>query len=225
MKLSILENLPTISILDLCKQMANFSKKGVNSSSLPKLELLLYNGISITGRIINFQENSNKTYIWIENNIDIPEKINVLLLDMNQIIGISILDYETYQTCVELSKPKEIVGLLELRRKKKSIEELLEKLLSKLFPIEINIDTLLDEERSLIFNSLNMISGIFEEILNDEIGKSIFIDKVNSIEIKIANTDEVILSNGVLTVIFMKNNFQLHTKQREVFKSKMEEAF
>ncbi|NHN26631.1 hypothetical protein FIA58_013175 [Flavobacterium jejuense] len=225
MKLSFIENLPTTSTLELCKQMANFAKKVVDSSSLPKLELLLHNGTFITGRIINFHENANKQYIWIENNIDIPEKINVFLLEVNQIIGISILDYDAYQTGVELVKPIEIIGVLELKRKKKSIEELLEKLFAKPIIVSVDIDNLYEENRSIIYKNLSFIATALQEILSDEISKSVVNEKVNIIQVNILDRIEVTLSNEILFVSIKKDNTQTSANQIKILKEKIESVF
>ena len=225
MKLSFLNDLPVSSTIELCKEAANFAKKADNSSSLPKLELLLYNGTSVTGKIVDFQDKSGKSYIWIENNIDIPQKISLLLLDISQIIGINIMDFEVYQICREGNKPLEIIGTLELKRKKKSTEELLEKLLSKAIVINFDVDTLKEEDRAILYKNLSLITTTFQEILSDEMSKSSIKEKISEIEITIEEHISVVLNKEILSIAIQKSNRQTIANQVKILQEKIENVF
>jgi hypothetical protein len=220
---SFINDLPTTSIVDLCKQIANFAPNLIDSSSLPKLELLLHNGICISGRIIKFQETASGKNIWIDNSSSANDKKSLLFLDVNQIIGITILDFDCYQIANESSNTELIsTGVLELKRKNKATEELLESLTTKPIPINTHIDTLTDEERSVIAKGLELIAKVFGEILCDEMSKTIVKNQFEAIEIKISDNENVTFNNGILTVYVKKNRTQTTTKQIEMFKEKIE---
>lgn len=225
MELSLIKELPTISISDLCRQLTNFSKTTVDSSSLPRLELLLYNGTLIVGRILDFQEISGKPYIWIENNIDIPVKIGVLFLEVNQIIGINIIDFESYLRYKELSKPVEIIGALELKRKKKSTEELIESLLGKPILINLDMNNLMEEDRAVIYKNLSFITTSLQEILSDETSKSIISQSLRAIEIKISDCLEVTLNEGILSITVQNKTFETTSNLIVILKEKIESIF
>lgn len=225
MKLSFLNDLPVSSTIELCKEAANFVKKADKSSSLPKLELLLYNGTSVTGKIVDFQDKSGKSYIWIENNIDIPQKISLLLLDVSQIIGINITDFEVYQICREGNKTLEIIGNLELKRKKKSTEELLEKLLSKAIVINFDVDTLKEEDRAILYKNLSLITTTFQEILTDEMSKSIISQGLRAIDIKISDALEIRLNEGILLISIQSKSLETSSNQIVLLKEMIEKAF
>lgn len=225
MELSLIKELPTISISDLCRQLTNFSKTIVDSSSLPRLELLLHNGTLIVGRILDFQEILGKQYIWIENNIDIPVKIGVLFLEVNQIIGINIIDFESYLRYKELSKPVEIIGALELKRKKKSTEELIESLLGKPILINLDIDNLMEEDRAVIYKNLSLIDTAFQEILSDEMSKTVVKEKVGEIEVKISDRIAVILNDEILSISIQNKNIETTANQIKILKEKIESIF
>lgn len=225
MKLSLVQNLPVTSPRELCEEIANFVKKEEDSFSLPKLELLLQTGTSIRGKIINLQEKGSKHYVWIENNMDLSEKISILLLDVSQIIGINILDFESYQTSAELAKPIVIIGDLELKRKKKSTEEQFEKFLNK--PLTINVDSnnLKEEARAVIYKNLSLITTAFQEILTDEMSKSIISQSVRAIDIKVSDCLEVTLNEGTLSILVQNKSLETASNQIVLLKEKIERVF
>ncbi|VXB20237.1 hypothetical protein FLAVO9AF_120067 [Flavobacterium sp. 9AF] len=225
MELSLIKELPAISISDICKQLTNFSKTTVDSSGLPSLELLLHNGTFIIGKIVDFQENSGKQYIWIENNIDFPEKTSVLFLEVNQIIGINIVDFESYLRYKELSKPAEIIGALELKRTKKSTEELIEDLLGKTITINLDIDNLMEEERAVIYKGLHLITTVFQQILSEEINKLIISQNLSTIDLTISDSLEVTLNKELLSISLQNKTFETTVNQIKILKEKIESIF
>ncbi|WP_159778352.1 hypothetical protein [Flavobacterium sp. 9AF] len=223
--MSLIKELPAISISDICKQLTNFSKTTVDSSGLPSLELLLHNGTFIIGKIVDFQENSGKQYIWIENNIDFPEKTSVLFLEVNQIIGINIVDFESYLRYKELSKPAEIIGALELKRTKKSTEELIEDLLGKTITINLDIDNLMEEERAVIYKGLHLITTVFQQILSEEINKLIISQNLSTIDLTISDSLEVTLNKELLSISLQNKTFETTVNQIKILKEKIESIF
>jgi hypothetical protein len=204
MNLEYFKTVEPISVVEMCKQLSHLGEKEEDSQQLLRVELLLTSGFSLNGKIIKYQESPSVQHIWLETRNQSETKSSIALINCNQIFGITIIDFDAFLKLKEERKSLRNIGLLELKRVNKKVEEEVNDVLKKKIPIVIEWEALDEKQRMIIHRIVAQIPSVFKSVLVDEMSLSSFNDTIRSIKIVISDTEVTRIEDNAF-VICVKN--------------------
>jgi len=220
MYLEYFKTVEHISVIEMCKKMSLLAEKIEDSLELLKVDVLLANGLVLSGRIVKLQEFSSMQNIWLETRNQNDTKSSITLLNCNLISGITIADFNAYLFLSEINKISRKISALELKRFGKNVEEALNKLLGK--EIEVLIDNDSETHRELIYRILEQIPIIFESILIDEVSSNVVKNNIDSIKIVVTDELETNIINRILVICVKEKISNTILEDRKKLKNEIE---
>ena len=200
MLINLYTDFPFISFKSLFSELESLAQTTDDSSGLPQLELLLRNGHAIRGIVLTTSETNNQQVIMLLQPSDSYSKSEISFIYLNQVVGVRILEAEDYLKTHVKAAPQQEIGLLELKRAAKAVEEKLTKTLSKPVSLQIDFWKLPENHRSDVLRTIEALPSIFESLAADELGKTTLQEAVNEIEIKAGETSTTSLSDHTLFI-------------------------
>ena len=176
-------------------KLADFAEKTDDNSSLPKLELLLRTGNVVRGQIIGYDRTKQEKLLMLLSISDFNPKYQVTLVPDSQVVALTFLD--SIKTLTTF-KTNTVISVLELKRTAKKVEEELEKLTSEKINLILDTDNYQENDRSTVFETVELLPEIFESLIKDEFGKNAVIENIKSIKISLSENNKVILENKEL---------------------------
>ncbi len=222
MNISVLKKIKYTSIMDLCKELAEFASNSNDSSSLPKLELFLIGDIILKGKIIDYQNNINQSHIWFQqtNNKEIDQ---ITFIPIQNLKSISILELDHFLLLQEINTSSQKIKKFELRRRFIKIEKELSLLIEKNISISIENDSeISDRDRAIVNRILECLPVVFDNILYDKLSKNLVKKSINSIQFILNNNNSVQLYNGILSIGIEEQIKQTINKEIERLKKEIE---
>lgn len=208
------------SITELCAELARFSNKTNDSSSLPKLELLLISGSILTGKIIDYQKNNTQSSILVDVSNEIKQ---VTFIPVQNLVAISILDLDRFLLLQETENTLQTIGKLEFKRNILEVESRLTDILKKNITIQIENSEVIGEKERINANIiLEQLPSLFESISCDNISERLLNDSVNSIQLVFSNSQLIQLNEGMLTICIREKRMHTISKEVEILKKEIE---
>lgn len=220
MYLEYFKTVEHISVIEMCKKVSLFAEKVEDSLELLKVDVLLANGLVLSGRIVKFQEFSSMQNIWFETRNQNDTKSSITLLNCKLISGITIVDFNAYLLLSETNKGTKKIGLLELKRCGKNVEDALNKHLGK--KIEVLMDSEVEIHRELVYRILEQIPIVFESILIDEVSSNEVKNSIDSIKIVVTDELETHIINKVLVICVKEKISNTILEDRKKLKNEIE---
>lgn len=206
------------------KDLTELARTTDNDSSLPKLELLLTNGRSITGVIIESQKIKKSYLLMIANYSNHYSEPNIILIKSSQVAGLIFIEPHSYPRLFASNKDPEvpIVGSLQFKRTVKDINSELNNIVTEPIDFLIDINSYLETERHLLLNSLKLIPEIFKELTADNLGKSLVSNKIKNIKMSIGATSTLTLNEQTLHLEIKNTSFNSSSEETDRIKTAIE---
>lgn len=206
------------------KDLTELARTTDNDSSLPKLELLLTNGRSITGVIIESQKIKKSYLLMIANYSNHYSEPNIILIKSSQVAGLIFIEPHSYPRLFASNKDPEvpILGSLQFKRTVKDINSELNNIVTEPIDFLIDINSYLETERHLLLNSLKLIPEIFKELTADNLGKSLVSNKIKNIKMSIGATSTLTLNEQTLLLEIKNTSFNSSSEETDRIKTAIE---
>lgn len=193
--------------------LSELAEKTDNSSSLPRLELLLKNGHSVRGALVKAQKIEHDLLLMIHEMPEASGQGDVIFLASSEVIGLRVLNFSRISSYFKQDLPPREIGSLELKRSSKAIEAQLEKYFTEKVQLQFTSETLTEKSRGEILTLLEILPAVFESLTADELGKRIVNEQIRQIEVNIAEKPETTLKDHKLTIL--TNHIRIQTPNEE----------
>lgn len=206
------------------KDLTDLARTTDNDSSLPKLELLLTNGRSISGIIVESQQRKKSHLLMIANYTNHYSEPNITIIKSSQIAGLTFIEPQNYPRLFTSNNVDEtqLTGSLQFKRGVKDAAEELNNIIPTPINLLIDIDSYLETERHIVLNSLKLIPAVFKELTADELGKSLVSEKIKTIKISIGSANTATLNDQNLELIIKNTSFISSSEETERIKTAIE---
>lgn len=199
-------------------KLSDYAEKIEDKFKLPKLELVLHTGNIIRGSIIGYDRTRQEKLLMVLRISDSNPKSEITLVPGNQIAAITFLDANKTLMVLE---DRSIVSTLELKRTAKKIEEDLERITEDKISVLLDTDTYPEDERNYVLETIKILPSIFENLIEDELGKKAIDENIKNIKISIAENASTTLHNKELHVE-ITSAYKFPEKEKERIKKEIE---
>jgi hypothetical protein len=200
--------------------LGDLAKCTQDTSSLPKLEVFLQSGNSIRGSIIGSQGVGQDELLMILEVSEVDARSKITLVHRSQIVSLSLLDPNAYLKLFSSPENKVIVGELELKRKAKTTEESLERIVSGKITLNLYLETLAEEQRGAILRTTELLPAVFESLTAEDIGKQLVSSSIKELGIRIGTLAQSTLKDTHLTIeVPLQLSIPLHKEKERITQS------
>lgn len=180
-------------------EMAAIADNSTDSSSLPKLELLLRSGSVVRGHILKLRENNHDQFLMIASLKDqYNSNSEVTFISAHEVVALTLLEPEAYLKQYVLPAASKSIGSLELKRAAREFQESIQQFFQEEVLLELDAKEYPDNTRWEVLQVLESLPAIMEQITADELGKKLVNEKIKRIEIGVSDHSNTALENGSL---------------------------
>lgn len=192
---------PVHSLNTWLSEMAEIAEKSTDSSSLPKLELLLRSGSAIRGHILKLQHNAHDQMLMIASlKNQYNDTKEVIFISASEVMAITLLDPEAYLKQYVLPAASKDIGKLELKRALQETNEKVNFYFQDGISIQFDATTCPNNARWEVLQVLETLPELMQHLTADELGKKLVNEKIKSIEITVSDHARTTLDQYVLSI-------------------------
>ena len=215
--------LPVKSLTTWFSEMAEIAEKSTDSSSLPKLELLLRSGSVIRGHILKLQQNNHDQMLMVAH---LPDPYNntdeVTFLSASEVVAITLLEPQAYLKQYILPAASKDIGSLELKRAAREFHEKVQEFFHEGVLFQLDTKECPDKARWEVLQVLEALPELIQQITADELGKKLANEKIQSIEIVASGHAQTTLEQGILKIQLSSPFTSTLNAEKERIKSEIE---
>lgn len=192
---------PVQGLTSWFSEMAEIAEKSTDSSSLPKLELLLRSGSAIRGHILKLQHSGHDQILMVASLRDqFNNNSEITFLPASEVVAVTMLAPEAYLKQYILPAAAKEIGSLELKRATREIDEKIQEFFNEGVSLQLDAKDCPDNARWEALQVLQALPAILEQITADELGKKLVNEKIKNIEIAVSSHSHTSLSEGLLKI-------------------------
>ncbi len=194
------KNLPIKSFADWFTELAEIAAKSDDSSSLPKLELILKKGGIVRGHILKEEKVGKHNVLMIAGLSDSYNKPEVTFIPSRTVAGLTLLEPDLYLKQYVIPAASKAIGNLELKRAVKESGEKLSKVTDGKITLSADVENCPETARFDLLQIAESIPGIFEKLTGDELGRSVVYDNVTSVNLEVSKEAKTALDQKQLKI-------------------------
>lgn len=200
--------------------LSDLAKCTQDTSSLPKLEVFLQSGNSVRGSIIGAQSVGQDELLMVLEVSEIDSRSKITLVHRSQVVSLSLLDPNAYLKLFSSPESNAIVGELELKRKAKTIEESLDKIVSSKTTLNLYLETLKEDQRGAVLRAIELLPAVFESLTAEDIGKQLVASSIKSVGIRTGTLAQSTLKEMHLMIeVTPQLTIPLHKEKERIIQS------
>ena len=214
---------PVQSLNAWFSEMAGIAEKSTDSSSLPKLELLLRSGSVVRGHILKLKQTSHDQMLMIAGLKDqYNHTSEVTFLSAIEVVAVTLLEPAAYLNQYILPAASKEIGSLELKRAAREFHEKVQEFFTEKVSFQLDTKECPDNARWEVLQVLESLPQLMEQITSDELGKKLVNEKIKSIEINVSDHAHTTLEQGVLKIQLTSPFTGTMNAEKERIKSEIE---
>jgi hypothetical protein len=204
-------------------ELAALAQQTDDSSSLPRLEILLRSGQVVRGSILKVQTSAHEQWLMILGPADAYTQSELTFLSGNEVVALTLLEPERYLKQFVVTPDPKHVGALELKRAAQHVEAELEKNLQLTIGLQVNVNSIPEQARWDVLRTIGFLPSLLSGIASDELGRKQVRENIAAICIEVANKNQTLLIHNTLTLKLKTPLSVSVTKEKERLKSEIEQ--
>lgn len=194
------KELPIKTLDKWFSELAEIAGKSGEDTALPELALLLKNGSIFRGYIVRLDKEAKMLMVMGLQDPYNNSKGDITFLPAEEVISLTLVEPDLYLKQFVLPAKSEKIGSLELKRKANSINENIKEKFQQNISLQVIMDTIAENDRWYALKVVEMLPSILDNLTSDEIGKSLINEKLNNIELSVADKPATKLDGDTLQI-------------------------
>lgn len=204
-------------------ELAALAEQTDDSSSLPRLELLLRSGQVVRGSILKVQTSAHEQWLMILGPADAYTQSELTFMSGNEVVALTLLEPEKYLKQFVVTPDPKQVGALELKRAAQHVEAELEKNLQLTIGLQVNVNSIPEQARWDVLRTIGFLPSLLSGIASDELGRKQVRESIAAICIEVADKNQTLLTHNTLTLKLKTPLSVSVTKEKERLRSEIEQ--